>query len=150
MIAKMLRNPRYAGMVSYAGKHRVQGAMAGDGWSLVLFDDQGRPLLGTWEPIVTPKLWSQVQFEWQRRRQKAGIKPVKSGSAPVNKYLLSGILRCHKCHRGLVGHSYKQRRSRKDHPQLHVPAFRSRRLQRNRYRCSHRRLGCRGGNEWHP
>ncbi|WP_234386265.1 recombinase family protein [Streptomyces lydicus] len=113
MIAKMLRNPRYAGMVSYAGNHRVQAAMAGDGWSLVLFDDEGRPLLGTWEPIVTPKLWSQVQFEWQRRRQKAGIKPGESGSAPVNKYLLSGILRCHKCHRGLVGHSYKQRRSGK-------------------------------------
>lgn len=23
-VAKMLRNPRYAGMVSYAGKHRIQ------------------------------------------------------------------------------------------------------------------------------
>ncbi|MFI0156495.1 hypothetical protein [Streptomyces lydicus] len=34
--------------------------------------DEGRPLLGSWEPIVTPKLWSQVQFEWQRRRQRAG------------------------------------------------------------------------------
>ncbi|ARF53145.1 recombinase family protein [Streptomyces gilvosporeus] len=111
MIAKMLRNPRYAGIVSYAGKHRVEAATAGDGWSLVLFDDEGRPLLGTWEPIVTPKLWSQVQFEWQRRRQKAGIKPGESGTAPVNKYLLSGILRCNKCHRGLVGHSYRQRKS---------------------------------------
>ncbi|WP_198535082.1 recombinase family protein [Streptomyces natalensis] len=111
MIAKMLRNPRYAGMVSYAGKHRVEAAAAGDGWSLVLFDDEGRPLLGTWEPIVTPKLWSQVQFEWQRRRQKAGIKPGESGVAPINKYLLSGILRCNKCRRGLVGHSYRERRS---------------------------------------
>ncbi|TJZ59146.1 hypothetical protein FCH28_03250 [Streptomyces piniterrae] len=69
MTAKMLRNPRYAGMVSYAGRHRVQAATAGDGWPLVLFDDEGRPLLGTWETIVTPKIWSQVQFEWQHRRQ---------------------------------------------------------------------------------
>ncbi|PJN35641.1 hypothetical protein CG747_38200 [Streptomyces sp. CB02959] len=113
MVAKMLRNPRYAGMVSYAGRHRVRAATAGDGWSQVLFDDEGRPLLGTWEPIVTPKLWSRVQFEWQHRRQKAGIKPDGSGSAPVNKYLLSGILRCHKCQRGLVGHKYKQRKSGK-------------------------------------
>ncbi|WP_327158825.1 recombinase family protein [Streptomyces tubercidicus] len=75
MVAKTLRNPRYAGMVSYAGKHRGQAAAAGDGWSLVLFDDEGRPLLGSWEPVVPPKLWSQVQFEWQRRRQKAGVKP---------------------------------------------------------------------------
>ncbi|KIZ16404.1 hypothetical protein SNA_20385 [Streptomyces natalensis ATCC 27448] len=79
MVAKMLRNPRYAGMVSYAGKHRIQAATAGDGWSVVLFDDEGRPLLGSWEPIVTPKLWSRFQFEWQRRRQKAGIKPGDSG-----------------------------------------------------------------------
>ncbi|MFH8634892.1 recombinase family protein [Streptomyces lydicus] len=96
-------------------KRERKGQLVPDeaGWSLVLFDDEGRPLLGTWEPIVTPKLWSQVQFEWQRRRQMAGIKPGESGSAPVNKYLLSGILRCQKCHRGLVGHSYKQRRSAK-------------------------------------
>ncbi|GLW14520.1 hypothetical protein Stsp01_12630 [Streptomyces sp. NBRC 13847] len=116
MVAKMLRNPRYAGMVSYAGKHRVQAATAGAGWSLVLFDDEGRPLLGSWEPIVTPKLWSQVQFEWQRRRQKAGIKPGDSGTAPVNKYLLSGIpgtdyvLRHTACQRTGVG---KNRRSTK-------------------------------------
>ncbi|MFI0789845.1 recombinase family protein [Streptomyces lydicus] len=45
MIAKMLRNPRYAGMVSYAGRHRVKAATASDGWPLVLFDDEGRPLL---------------------------------------------------------------------------------------------------------
>ncbi|MFF2808104.1 recombinase family protein [Streptomyces sp. NPDC058000] len=85
----MLCNPRYTGMVSYAGRHRVETATAGDGWPLVLFDDEGRPLLGTWEPLVTPKLWSQVQFEWQHRRQNAGIKPGESGTAPVNKYLLS-------------------------------------------------------------
>ncbi|MGW1788139.1 recombinase family protein [Streptomyces tubercidicus] len=109
MVAKMLRNPRYAGMVSYAGKHRVQAPTAGDGWSLVLFDDQGRPLLGSWEPIVTPKLCSQVQFEWQRRRQKVGIKLGDSGTAPVNKYLLFEILRCSKCHRGLVGHRYQRK-----------------------------------------
>jgi len=48
-------------------------------------DDEGRPLLGSREPIVTPKLWPQVQFEWQRPRQKARIKPGEAGAAPVNK-----------------------------------------------------------------
>ncbi|MFJ9417626.1 hypothetical protein ACIRPT_26155 [Streptomyces sp. NPDC101227] len=43
MIAKMLRNPRYAGMVSYAGKHRVEAATAGDGWSLVGLSARSRP-----------------------------------------------------------------------------------------------------------
>ncbi|MFJ9614072.1 recombinase family protein [Streptomyces noursei] len=113
MVAKMLRNPRYAGMVSYAGRHRIKAATAGDGWTLVLFGDEGRPLLGSWEQIVTPKVWSQVQFELQRRRQKAGIKPGETGRIPVIRYFLSGILCCNKCHRGLVGHAYTQRKTGK-------------------------------------
>jgi hypothetical protein len=44
MVNKMLRNPRYAGMVSYAGQHRVDAATDWDGWSKVLFDEEGRPL----------------------------------------------------------------------------------------------------------
>ncbi|MGI5466594.1 recombinase family protein [Streptomyces sp. CA-132043] len=90
MINKMLRNPRYAGMVAYSGRHRVGGKQIADGWSLVLFDDDGRPYLGTWEPIIAPKVWSQVQFELQRRRQKAGTSPGKTGPAPVRKYFLTG------------------------------------------------------------
>ncbi|MHB6904776.1 recombinase family protein [Streptomyces sp. DB-54] len=111
MVAKMLRNPRYAGMVSYEGRHRAKAATAGDGWSSVLFNDAGRPLLGSWEPIVSPKVWSQVQFELQRRRRKAGITPGESGRTPVIKYFLSAIQRCNKCHRGLVGHAYTQRKT---------------------------------------
>ncbi|MEU6172706.1 recombinase family protein [Streptantibioticus parmotrematis] len=108
MVTKMLRNPRYAGMVSYAGKHRVDPALAWDGWSHVLFDDDGHPLLGAWETIVDPKVWSQVQFELQLRRQKSGI-PVGMKRAPVAvKYLLSGILKCGKCGRGLVGYRYRK------------------------------------------
>jgi DNA invertase Pin-like site-specific DNA recombinase len=66
MINKILRNPRYAGMVAYAGQHRIEPASDSDGWTKVLFDDAGLPLLGSWVPIVTPKVWSQVQFELQR------------------------------------------------------------------------------------
>ncbi|MDF3291875.1 recombinase family protein [Streptomyces silvisoli] len=113
MVTKMLRNPRYAGMVSYAGRHRVQSAGTQDGWSLVLFDDDGRPLLGSWESIVTPKVWAQVQFEMQLRRQKMGIQPGEPGTSRItaNKHLLSGILRCNKCMRGLVGHSARKRKN---------------------------------------
>ncbi|WP_265934599.1 recombinase family protein [Actinacidiphila bryophytorum] len=35
MVNKMLRNPRYAGMVSYGGKHRVDPATDWEGWSRV-------------------------------------------------------------------------------------------------------------------
>ncbi|WP_431040748.1 recombinase family protein [Streptomyces sp. P1-3] len=115
MINKMLRNPRYAGMVSYSGKHRVDASKEWDGWSLVLFDDDGHPLLGCWDPIVTPKAWSQVQFELQLRRQKRGIPEGKSRNPIVVKYLLSGIL---KCGRGLVGAQFGRKNGKK------VPGYR--------------------------
>ncbi|MHA6757850.1 recombinase family protein [Streptacidiphilus sp. PAMC 29251] len=103
MVNKMLRNPRYAGMVSYAGQHRVDAATDWDGWSKVLFDDAGRPLLGCWEQIIAPKDWSQVQFELQLRRQKRGLGPEQSRPAVALKYLMSGIFECGRCGRGLVG-----------------------------------------------
>lgn len=121
MVNKMLRNPRYAGMVSYGGKHRVDPATDWDGWSRVLFDDDGHPLLGCWDPLVDPRQWSQVQFELQLRRQKAGIAPGTHLPAVSAKYLLSGILRCGKCRRGLIGHYSKkeQRRNYRCPPSAH-------------------------------
>lgn len=54
-------------------------------------------------PDHRPQGWSRVQFELQLRRQASGI-PAGSSRPPVTpKYLLSGILRCGKCGRGLVG-----------------------------------------------
>jgi DNA invertase Pin-like site-specific DNA recombinase len=105
MVNKMLRNPRYAGMVSYAGQHRVEPASCSDGWTRVLFDDGGRPLLGCWVPIVTPQEWSQVQFELQLRRQRQGLAPGQTRPAVTNKHLMSGIFTCGRCGRGLVGHT---------------------------------------------
>jgi DNA invertase Pin-like site-specific DNA recombinase len=112
MVNKILRNSRYAGMVAYAGRHRIDPATAWDGWSHVLFDDDGHPLLGCWEPIVEPKIWSQVQFELQLRRQRQGIPPGTGLPAVTSKYLLSGILTCGRCGRGLVGHKDKAKQTR--------------------------------------
>lgn len=114
MVNKILRNPRYAGMVSYGGKHRVDPTLDWDGWSRVLFDDDGHPLLGSWERVIDPRQWSQVQFELQLRRQKAGIAPGSHLPAVSAKYLLSGILRCGKCRRGLVGH-YSRKENRRNY-----------------------------------
>lgn len=111
-VNKMLRNPRYAGMASYGGKHRIEPALEWDGWSHVLFDDDGHPLLGNWDPIIDPKDWSRVQFELQLRRQASGI-PAGSSRPPVTpKYLLSGILRCGKCGRGLVSNLDRKKKYR--------------------------------------
>ncbi|MEY9841694.1 recombinase family protein [Streptacidiphilus sp. EB103A] len=112
MINKMLRNPRYAGMVSYAGLHRVVPASESDGWTKVLFDDKGRPLLGSWVPIISPQDWSQVQFELQLRRSKRGLPPGRTRPGITNKYLMSGIFRCGSCRVGLVGHPGNKGESR--------------------------------------
>ncbi|OIJ88964.1 hypothetical protein BIV25_35345 [Streptomyces sp. MUSC 14] len=104
MVDKMLRNPRHAGLVAYSGKPRVAAATAWDGWSKVIFDDDGRPLAGCWTAIVSPKTWSQVQFELQPRRHKQGLPAGTHRPAVAVKYELSGILTCGFCKRGLVGH----------------------------------------------
>ncbi|MGW2280332.1 recombinase family protein [Streptomyces sp. NPDC001770] len=108
MVNKMLRNPRYAGMVSYGGKHRVGSAHTYDGWSLVLFDDDGHPLLGNWEQIVTPKDWPQTQFELQLCSQKSGMLAGRRTGPIVVRHELSGILTCGRCSRGLVGNTVKK------------------------------------------
>jgi len=86
----MLRNPRYCGMVSYAGQHRVDPSVEWDGWSRVLFDDKGRPLLGVWDVIIKPKAWSQVQFELQLRRQtNLSVKADQAHFKPLEAAALS-------------------------------------------------------------
>lgn len=110
MITKMLRNPRYCGMVSYGGQHRIDPAVEHDGWSRVLFDEEGRPLLGSWDQIVEPRDWSQVQFELQLRRQKQGLAPGQKRPSVAVKHVLTGVLTCCKCTRGLI-HSAKTKNS---------------------------------------
>lgn len=117
----MLRNPRYCGMVSYGGRHRVDPALESDGWSRVLFDEEGRPLLGCWEQVIEPRDWSQVQFELQLRRQKRGLPPGKQRPAVAAKHELTGVLTCGKCTRGLVN-SPKTKNSGRSY-RCPVPAF---------------------------
>ncbi|GAA3220014.1 recombinase family protein [Actinocorallia longicatena] len=64
-------------------------------------DEAGKPILGQWEPIITPKQWEAVKEIFQRRK---GMQVIRTGEAvsPLpfdhreHSYLLSAIARCGK------------------------------------------------------
>ncbi|MCX5532959.1 recombinase family protein [Streptomyces sp. NBC_00006] len=95
----ILTSPRYCGFVSYRGKHRSEYTRQRDGWERVLLGEDGTPVTGTWEPVVSQKVWAHSQLELGRRRlldQERGISRNPDG-ANQRKYVFTGYLRCGIC-----------------------------------------------------
>ncbi|MEO3839794.1 recombinase family protein [Streptomyces sp. B22F1] len=76
-VKQVLKNARLCGY------REVKGELVRDG------DDQ--PVVGEWEPIITPKQWYAVTAKIRERG--GGESGVARGSL-AHKYLLTGILRC--------------------------------------------------------
>ncbi|MBT2398598.1 recombinase family protein [Streptomyces sp. ISL-100] len=98
-VKAILTNPRYCGFVSYQGKHRSEISRQRDGWSRVLLGEDGLPVLGTWEPVVSKKLWADAQLELDQRRLAGRQKGLLSNPEGTNyrKYVFTGYLRCGIC-----------------------------------------------------
>ncbi|MEU9920716.1 recombinase family protein [Streptomyces griseoluteus] len=64
------------------GHREIKGELVRDG------DDQ--PIVGEWEPIITPKEWFAVTAKIRERGRGTGM----PRGGLVHKYLLTGILRC--------------------------------------------------------
>ncbi|MGP3951315.1 recombinase family protein [Streptomyces sp. 7N604] len=64
------------------GYREIKGELVRDG------DDQ--PIVGEWEPIITPKEWYAVTAKIRERGRGSGL----PRGGLVHKYLLTGILRC--------------------------------------------------------
>lgn len=95
----ILTSPRYCGLVSYRGKHRTQETRQTDGWGRVLLGDDGLPIVGKWEPVISRKAWADTQLELDRRRlqdRRMGISGNPEG-ANQRKHVLTGLLRCGIC-----------------------------------------------------
>ncbi|MGW3167406.1 recombinase family protein [Streptomyces sp. NPDC001142] len=75
-VKQVLMNPRLCGY------REIKGELVRDG------DD--KPVVGTWEAIVTPKDWYAVTTVIRERGRGSGV---PTGGL-VHKYLLTGILRC--------------------------------------------------------
>ncbi|MFF1962580.1 recombinase family protein [Streptomyces sp. NPDC058232] len=98
-IKAIITNPRYCGFVSYQGKHRTGTPRQRDGWGRVLLGEDGLPVTGRWEPVVSRKLWADTQLELDHRRlldRERGISRNLEG-ANQRKYVFTGYLRCGIC-----------------------------------------------------
>ncbi|MER7576133.1 recombinase family protein [Streptomyces sp. NPDC126514] len=90
LVERMLTNPRLCGYRTYRGE--------------VLLDDEGRPVIGAWEPINTVEEWEAVCAVVAERKQKY------PGRSLARKYLLSGIARCGLCHAKIRGQVNRRRK----------------------------------------
>jgi len=80
----MLKNPRLCGWRAINGE--------------LVTDDQGEPVVGAWEPIISPEEWQALQAIFNQRKGKQVTKYGIAGPLPLDhrehRYLLSSILRC--------------------------------------------------------
>ncbi|MCF3960397.1 recombinase family protein [Streptomyces fuscigenes] len=76
-VEHILTNPRLVGYRTYHGE--------------ILHGEDGRPIMGEWEPINTLEEWEAVCSAVAERKQK------HPGKALARKYLMSGIARCGLC-----------------------------------------------------
>ncbi|KOV90642.1 integrase [Streptomyces sp. NRRL WC-3723] len=89
-VEHILTNPRLVGYRTYHGE--------------ILHGDDGRPVMGEWEPINTLEEWEAVCAAIAERKQK------HPGKSLARKYLLSGIARCGLCKtkiRGQINQRWK-------------------------------------------
>ncbi|MBI0297594.1 recombinase family protein [Streptomyces sp. PRKS01-29] len=99
----ILANPRYAGMVLYSGRHRLEPSKQHDGISKLLTDEHGNPIMGTWDAIVTPHTWFKAQAIRKAELDANNIDTRPVGGHEYGKYLLTGIVRCYKCKKPMEG-----------------------------------------------
>lgn len=66
------------------------------GFVEVVHGPDGTPVIGEWEPVLTPKTW-------QRVLAVLGARPEAGRGRNARKYLLTGILRCGECGRPMRG-----------------------------------------------
>jgi hypothetical protein len=79
-VKQLLRNPRLCGYRKLDG--------------VLVRGSNGEPVLGLWEPIVSPDEWHAVSEMLERQRHPGGW--ARSGACPPDgtRYLLTGLVRC--------------------------------------------------------
>ncbi|MFD6307804.1 recombinase zinc beta ribbon domain-containing protein, partial [Streptomyces sp. NPDC060223] len=76
-IKRMLMNPRICGYRMHQGE--------------LFLDESGAPVVGDWEPIITPDDWYLLTEKVRRELEGRAVRD------NATKYLLSGIARCGRC-----------------------------------------------------
>lgn len=76
-IKRMLMNPRICGYRMHQGE--------------LFLDEHGEPVIGDWEPVITPDQWHLLMDKIRRESEGQVVRDY------ATKYLLSGIARCGRC-----------------------------------------------------
>ncbi|MFG3656744.1 recombinase family protein [Streptomyces sp. NPDC047706] len=76
-IKRMLMNPRICGYRMHRGE--------------LFLDEQGAPVAGDWEPVITPQEWYLLMEKIRKESEGRAARDY------ATKYLLSGIARCGRC-----------------------------------------------------
>jgi DNA invertase Pin-like site-specific DNA recombinase len=88
-IYKMYTNPRMAGYRVHQGQ--------------IVYGEDGKPVKGEWEPILTEEQYAMVLAKWRPTERPASSRLGAHGTGYRTSRLLSPFLRCGKCNARLVG-----------------------------------------------
>jgi hypothetical protein len=85
----VLRNPRMAGYRMITIKNSESSGQTLTKHPIVLLDAEGKPVIGQWEPMITPEQWAQLIAI-------IGDTPRRGDGHNTRAHLLTGTLRCGK------------------------------------------------------
>jgi hypothetical protein len=69
----------------------------------ILFDEEGQPARGKWEPTLTDEEYDEIVALWSRKDRPAASRLGAVGRGKRTVHLLSPFLRCGKCNARMLG-----------------------------------------------
>ncbi|QNS06026.1 recombinase family protein [Streptomyces xanthii] len=90
----VLRNPRLCGYRSYIPQKVRERSGRLDPVEYLVERTDGKPVIGTWETILSPREWCELIDELNARKQTGSG---RSKGTTVTRRLLTGILQCARC-----------------------------------------------------
>lgn len=118
-----LTHPRNAGFRAYAPTDERRGKATPWGPDILLYEDKGGPVVGEWEPLVTPDVYWRAIHRLEKVRDEAKASGATGGTRPGHRtHMLSGLLRCGACGTRMVASARTIKR--KDDSSFRSPFYR--------------------------
>jgi site-specific DNA recombinase len=86
----VLRNPRMAGYRMVTVQNAEDSGETRSRHTVTLLNEEGKPVIGQWEPMITPQDWTTLTA-------LIGDKPQRGDGNNTRSHLCTGTLRCGKC-----------------------------------------------------
>ncbi|MFI6687938.1 recombinase family protein [Streptomyces sp. NPDC050485] len=93
-----ITHPRNCGYKAYMPTRERRENPHPWGPDIIVYDSKGKPVIGKWEPLVTPEEYWRAVRVLEERKEVAKAKGQTGGTRPGHRtHLLSGLVRCGKC-----------------------------------------------------